>query len=173
MTFAICLQVPNHLHFKKYLNIYSEFIPQMLFFHSIFGYLVVCIIYKWSIDWSTSSTSPPNLLNMLIYMFLSPGTVEEGSQLYSGQAFVQVVLLLIALVCVPWMLCLKPYMLYKEHQAIKGQGYQGLVGQDNGRPSTDEDMEDEEEGAGQAVAQNDEDDHVSTSLTCSTPQLTT
>lgn len=164
MTFAICLQVPNHLHFKKYLNIYSEFIPQMLFFHSIFGYLVVCIIYKWSIDWSTSSTSPPNLLNMLIYMFLSPGTVEEGSQLYAGQAFVQVVLLLIALVCVPWMLCLKPYMLYKEHQAIKGQGYQGLVGQDNGRPSTDEDMEDEEEGAGQAVAQNDEDDHVGLSL---------
>jgi V-type H+-transporting ATPase subunit a len=161
MTFAICLQVPNHLHFKKYLNIYSEFIPQMLFFHSIFGYLVVCIIYKWSIDWSTSSTSPPNLLNMLIYMFLSPGTIEDGSQLYAGQAFVQVVLLLIALVCVPWMLCLKPYMLYKEHQAIKGQGYQGLVGQDNGRPSTDEDMEDEEEGAGQAVAQNDEDDHVS------------
>lgn len=164
MTFAICLQVPNHLHFKKYLNIYSEFIPQMLFFHSIFGYLVVCIIYKWSIDWSTSSTSPPNLLNMLIYMFLSPGTVEEGSQLYAGQAFVQVVLLLIALVCVPWMLCLKPYMLYKEHQAIKGQGYQGLVGQDNGRPSTDEDMEDEEECAGQAVAQNDEDDHVGLSL---------
>jgi V-type H+-transporting ATPase subunit a len=161
MTFAICLQVPNHLHFKKYLNIYSEFIPQMLFFHSIFGYLVVCLIYKWCKDGSTCSTSPPNLLNMLIYMFLSPGTIEDGSQLYAGQGFVQVVLLLIALVCVPWMLCLKPYMLYKEHQAIKGQGYQGLVGQDNGRPSTDEDMEDEEEGAGQAVAQNDEDDHVS------------
>lgn len=163
MTFAICLQVPNHIHFKKPLNIYAEFIPQMLFFHSIFGYLVICIIYKWSVDWSTSSTGPPNLLNMLIYMFLSPGTIEEGSQLYAGQGFIQVVLLLIALVCVPWMLCLKPYMLYKEHQRIKGQGYHGLVGQENGngRNSTDEDVEDEEEGAGQAVAQDMDEDHVS------------
>lgn len=161
MTFAICLQVPNHIHFKKPLNIIAEFIPQILFFHSIFGYLVICIIYKWSVDWSTSSTGPPNLLNMLIYMFLSPGTIEEGSQLYAGQGFVQVVLLLTALVCVPWMLCLKPYMLYKEHQRIKGQGYHGLVGQDNGRNSTDEEADDEEEGAGQAVAQDSEDDHVS------------
>jgi V-type H+-transporting ATPase subunit a len=171
MTFAICLQVPNHLHFKKYLNIYAEFIPQMLFFHSIFGYLVICIIYKWSIDWSTSSTSPPNLLNMLIYMFLSPGTVEAGSQLYTGQAFVQVVLLLTALVCVPWMLCLKPYMLYKEHQRIKGQGYHGLLGQENGngRSSTDEDLEDEEEGAGQAVSQDAEDDHVRLTISVSHP----
>jgi len=162
MSFAICLQVPNHFHFKKPLNIYAEFIPQILFMWSIFGYLLVCIIYKWSIDWSQSSTSPPGLLNMLIYMFLSPGTVEASSQLYSGQGFVQVVLLLIALVCVPWMLCLKPFMLYKEHQRIVAQGYRGLTGQENGgRISTGEDLEDEEEGAGQPVAEDMEEDHVS------------
>jgi V-type H+-transporting ATPase subunit a len=160
MTFAICLQVPNHFHFKKMLNLYAEFIPQILFFHSIFGYLVVCIIYKWSIDWSQTDSQPPGLLNMLIYMFLSPGTVDESSRLFKGQAFVQVVLLLIALVSVPWMLCLKPYVLYKEHQAIKGQGYQGLTSQDNGRPSTQID-EDEEEGVGQAVAQEMDEEHVS------------
>lgn len=164
MSFAICLQVPNHLHFKKYLNIYAEFIPQILFMWSIFGYLVVCIIYKWSVDWSTSATSPPGLLNMLIYMFLSPGTIAPGTQLYAGQGFVQVVLLLIALVCVPWMLCLKPYVLYKEHQKIKAQGYLGLAGLDNGNgadvaPAGDQD--DEEEHAGQAVAADGEDEHVS------------
>jgi V-type H+-transporting ATPase subunit a len=163
MTFAICLQVPNHIHFKKPLNIYAEFIPQILFMWSIFGYLVICIIYKWSIDWSQSSTSPPGLLNMLIYMFLSPGTVEPSTQLYAGQGFVQVVLLLIALVCVPWMLCLKPYVLWKEHQRVVGQGYRGLTGQENGegRNSNDNDLDDDEEGAGQPVAEHMEEEHVS------------
>jgi V-type H+-transporting ATPase subunit a len=163
MTFAICLQVPNHFHFKKMLNIYAEFIPQILFMWSIFGYLIVCMIYKWSIDWSQASTSPPGLLNMLIYMFLSPGTVDPGSQLYAGQGMVQVGLLLLALVCVPWMLCLKPYVLWKEHQRIVGQGYSGLTGQENGngRPSTDNALDDEEEGAGQPVAEHMEEEHVS------------
>ncbi|KAL7423185.1 H(+)-transporting V0 sector ATPase subunit a [Cryptotrichosporon argae] len=152
MSFAICLQVPNHLHFKKWLNIYAEFIPQILFMWSIFGYLIICIIYKWSVDWTHSPTSPPGLLNMLIYMFLSPGSVDPDSQLYPGQGFVQVVLLLVALVCVPWMLVLKPYMLYKEHQKITAQGYVGL-GNGEGRSSND--LEEEEEGVGQAVAQDE------------------
>ncbi|WWD18331.1 hypothetical protein CI109_102781 [Kwoniella shandongensis] len=159
MTFAICLQVPNHFHFKKYMNIYAEFIPQIIFFHSIFGYLVVCIIYKWSIDWTQSSTSPPGLLNMLIYMFLSPGTVDPSVQLYSGQAFVQTVLLLMAMICVPWMLALKPYLLWKEHNKIKAQGYQGLTGHENGRASTSEPLEDEEEEVGMAVAESTDDEH--------------
>lgn len=153
MSFAICLQVPNHLHFKKYLNIYAEFIPQILFMWSIFGYLVICIIYKWSVDWSTSSTSPPGLLNMLIYMFLSPGTIAPGTQLYAGQGFIQVVLLLVALVCVPWMLCLKPYVLWKEHQRIVAQGYGVLTGQDNGNGrNSNEGLEEEEEGHATQVA---------------------
>ena len=100
---------------------------------------------------------------MLIYMFLSPGTVDPASQLYAGQSFVQVVLLFTALVCVPWMLLLKPYLLYKEHQRVVGQGYRGLTGQENGRASGSTD-EDDEEGAGQAVAQDGEEEHVSSSL---------
>ena len=163
MTFAICLQVPNHIHFKKPLNIYAEFIPQILFMWSIFGYLVICIIYKWSVDWGQSSATPPGLLNMLIYMFLSPGSVDEGTQLYAGQGFVQLVLLLIALVCVPWMLCLKPYVLWKEHQRVVGQGYRGLTGQENGnrRLSTSDTIDEEEEDAGQPVADPMEEEHVS------------
>jgi vacuolar-type H+-ATPase subunit I/STV1 len=47
MTFAMCLQLLNHLRFNCLLNLYHGFIPQMSFLQSIFGHLVVCIIYKW------------------------------------------------------------------------------------------------------------------------------
>lgn len=158
MTFALCLQIPNHIRFKRSIDIWTNFIPQVLFLESIFGYLVVCILYKWSVDWSKTDRQPPSLLNMLIDMFLSPGTVKEP--LYSGQSSLQVVLVLVAVVCVPWMLCTKPYLQYKEMMKIKEQGYVGL-GQDGGaRESSDEVLEGEEEGNGRAIAEDQDEKHV-------------
>lgn len=161
MTFALCLQLPNHIKFKRPLDIYTNFIPQMIFLQSIFGYLVVCILYKWSVDWSTRSTEPPSLLNMLIAMFLSPGSVDPHSQLYPGQSFVQVVLVLLAVVCVPWMLCVKPYFEWKEMQAIQGQGYVGLDHHDRPSRRSDEVLEIEEEGNGRVIVEEMEEEHVS------------
>jgi V-type H+-transporting ATPase subunit a len=83
MTFGICLQVLNHIHYKKRMNIKTEFLPQMLYLWSIFGYLVFLIIFKWLNDWE--GRYAPNLLNTLIYMVLSPGSVAEKEQLYPGQ----------------------------------------------------------------------------------------
>ncbi|KAJ7874229.1 H+-ATPase subunit [Mycena olivaceomarginata] len=64
--------------------------------YSIFGYLVVCILYKWSVDWSTLATP----LNMLIGM----------------QAVMQTVLLLYTAVCVPILLVENPYCVWREMQ---------------------------------------------------------
>jgi V-type H+-transporting ATPase subunit a len=161
MSFALCLQIPNHFRFRRLTDFYHGFIPQMLFLQSIFGYLVVCIIYKWLVDWSTSPTPPPSLLNMLIAMFLSPGTIEEGTQLYRGQGFVQTVLILIAAVCVPWMLCVKPYLLWKEAGRVRAQGYAELGITDDGYGPRDEDLEGEEEGHGGAIAGDVDEEHVS------------
>jgi V-type H+-transporting ATPase subunit a len=154
MSFAICLQVPNHLHFKKAINIWTEFIPQILFLQSIFGYLVICIILKWVTDWSKSSISPPGLLNMLIFMFLSPGSLgardEHGNligepEMFRGQGALQVFLLLLAAICVPWMLCVKPYLLWKEHKKKEGAGYRTVAGDEVRRRDSGE-LHDEEEG---------------------------
>ncbi|KAG8217288.1 V-type proton ATPase subunit a [Butyriboletus roseoflavus] len=158
MTFALCLQLLNHIKFKRPLDVYANFIPQMIFLQSIFGYLVICILYKWIIDWSEASTAPPSLLNMLIAMFLSPGSVDPKSQLYPGQGFVQAVLLLLAVVCVPWMLCMKPYFLWKEMQKIQGQGYVGLD-HHGPRESSDEVLEIEEEGNGRVIVEEMEEEH--------------
>lgn len=126
MTFALCLQVPNHLKFKRYSDIYTNFIPQIIFLQSIFGYLVLCILYKWSIDWSTASMQPPSLLNMLITMFLQPGSVPPQAQLFRGQGTIQLVLLMAAAICVPWLLIAKPYLLWKEMHRTQDHGYVSL-----------------------------------------------
>lgn len=159
MTFALCLQLPNHLRFHRLLDLYHGFIPQMLFLQSIFGYLTVCIIYKWAVDWSKSPTPPPSLLNMLIGMFLSPGTIAEDSRLYRGQGFVQTLLLVIAGVCVPWMLCVKPYLLWKEMKVVQREGYSGLPGNEDDYGVRHDDLDGEEEG--RAIAADMEDEHVS------------
>ncbi|PLB35116.1 H(+)-transporting V0 sector ATPase subunit a [Aspergillus candidus] len=124
MTYALCLQYVNARHFKSKVDIIGNFIPGMIFFQSIFGYLVTTIIYKWCVDWAARGQSPPGLLNMLIFMFLSPGTVEEP--LYKGQATVQVLLLLLAVAQVPLMLFFKPFYLRWEHNRARALGYRGL-----------------------------------------------
>ena len=167
MTFALCLQVPNHIRFKRRLDIWANFVPQMIFLQSIFGYLIVCIIYKWCVDWSKASTEPPSLLMMLIAMFLSPGTVEERVRLYKGQGRVQVVLLLVALVCVPWLLCTKPYFVWKEMHQIQRQGYIGLGhGENPPRDSSDAVLEGEEEGNGRAMVEESESENAVSRSPC-------
>jgi V-type H+-transporting ATPase subunit a len=160
MTFALCLQLPNHIRFKRPVDIYANFIPQMIFLQSIFGYLVVCIIYKWTVDWAAIGKPAPALLNMLINMFLKPGTIDPGTELFAGQATLQTILVSIAAVCVPWMLCLKPYIQWKEMQKIQGQGYIGL-GHDNGPRHSADDALEAEAGNGRAVGEEMEEDHVS------------
>jgi len=96
---------------------------------------------------------------MLIGMFLSPGTISEDSRLYRGQGFIQTVLLLIAAICVPWMLCVKPYLLWKETKGVQRDGYYGLPGNDDEYGMRSEDLEGEEEGHGRAIAADMSEEH--------------
>ena len=124
MTYSLMWSLVNALHFKKPIDIWGNFVPGMIFFQGIFGYLVFTIFYKWSVDWYAEGRQPPSLLNMLIYMFLQPGTVDE--ELYGGQATLQTILLGLAVIQVPIMLFLKPFYLRWEHNKARAKGYRGI-----------------------------------------------
>lgn len=144
MTYSLVFAYVNARHFKKPIDIWGNFLPGMIFFQSIFGYLVVCIVYKWTVDWNAIGEPAPGLLNMLIYMFLQPGTLPNGERLYAGQEYVQVGLLLLAFSQVPILLFLKPFYLRWENNRARAKGYRGLG--ETSRVSALDDDEDEGRG---------------------------
>ncbi|KAK3612173.1 hypothetical protein CHS0354_016558 [Potamilus streckersoni] len=115
MLFGVALSLLNHRYFRKPLNIFCEFIPQLIFMCSIFGYLIILIFVKWTHFTSKDSSSAPNLLIGLINMFLM--TYPENDKnpsvhtFYPGQKGFQIFLVVLAVLCVPWMLLVKPLLL--------------------------------------------------------------
>eukprot|EP01126_Amoeba_proteus_P061037 TRINITY_DN8152_c0_g2_i5.p1 TRINITY_DN8152_c0_g2~~TRINITY_DN8152_c0_g2_i5.p1 ORF type:complete len:853 (-),score=109.04 TRINITY_DN8152_c0_g2_i5:68-2626(-) len=117
MSLGLVLSLLNNLYFKEYYDIIFVFIPRVVFLSSTFGYLVIMIFMKWNIDWVALGRThdAPNLLNALIYMFV-PSKVAQ-SELYSGQTSTQKTLRDVAIVCIPWMLFLKPTLLYLDYRS--------------------------------------------------------
>ena len=125
MFFGLMLKFKNNVYFRNNLNIIGEFIPEMIFFCSIFGYLCITIVYKYIVwDYSDSACAPSLLINLInIFMFNSPEKCTgvptfkgTPTYLFWGQAFLQKCLIYAALLAVPWLLCLKPFVLYKKNQ---------------------------------------------------------
>lgn len=66
-----------------------EFIPQVIFLNSLFGYLCFLIVLKWV------TGSEADLYHIMIYMFLSPMQIDCGGKctanlMFPGQSWIQV-----------------------------------------------------------------------------------
>ncbi|KRZ18037.1 putative V-type proton ATPase subunit a [Trichinella zimbabwensis] len=80
MLFGVVLSLFNYRFFNRKIDIYTMFIPQMLFMCCIFLYLCILIIYKWTVfsaapaDMAVGhypgSHCAPSLLIGLIFMFM-------------------------------------------------------------------------------------------------------
>ncbi|KAK3785191.1 hypothetical protein RRG08_008530 [Elysia crispata] len=162
MFFGIALSYLNHRHFQKPLNIIFDFIPMVVFLFCMFGYLVLLIFVKWLKYSSTTAQEPPSLLIGLINMFLFNYGDSEDKMIYSGQQGFQSFLVVVAVLCVPWMMLGKPmYLRYMKrygqfkHQPLSvnsgdlmGSRYEEEVIHNpevNGSLHTEEGVEDEHE----------------------------
>ncbi|XP_022756072.1 V-type proton ATPase subunit a1-like isoform X2 [Durio zibethinus] len=122
MNLGILLSYFNARFFHNSLDVRYQFVPQMIFLNSLFGYLSLLIIIKWC------TGSQADLYHVMIYMFLSPTDDLGDNELFWGQRPLQIVLLLLALVAVPWMLFPKPFILKKLHsERFQGRTY-GMLG---------------------------------------------
>lgn len=72
-------------YFKKPLNIWLGFIPEIIFMSSLFGYLVLLIFYKWTAYNAITSKEAPSILIAFINMFLFNYNDPTTKQLYRGQ----------------------------------------------------------------------------------------
>lgn len=115
MAFGVGLSLVNHKFFNSPIDIITEFIPRVIWLACIFGYMVLLIIYKWLHFGHIGSFCAPSILLTMINMFLYKYTQDTNCpRPYEPQQLVQTILLLSALICVPWMLFLKPYLLLKQ-----------------------------------------------------------
>ncbi|XP_047612615.1 V-type proton ATPase 116 kDa subunit a 1 isoform X2 [Phacochoerus africanus] len=141
MMFGVSLSLFNHIYFKRPLNIYFGFIPEIIFMTSLFGYLVILIFYKWTAYDAQTSEKAPSLLIHFINMFLFSYGDSGNSMLYSGQKGIQCFLVVVALLCVPWMLLFKPLVLRHQYLRRKHLGTLNFGGIRVGNGPTEEDAE--------------------------------
>uniref|UniRef100_A0A3B3TFL1 V-type proton ATPase subunit a n=1 Tax=Paramormyrops kingsleyae TaxID=1676925 RepID=A0A3B3TFL1_9TELE len=130
MLFGVTLSLLNYIYFKNAKGILLQFIPELVFMLSLFGYLVVLIFFKWCVELQPD-TAPSILIlfiNMMLFAYDGPG----DSMLFHGQKAVQIFLVVLAFLMVPWLLLVKPLVIYRDpvlrqkHQSTNQHGCRSL-----------------------------------------------
>ncbi|KAH0950845.1 hypothetical protein HN011_008303 [Eciton burchellii] len=134
MLFGVVVGLWNYMYFKKRLSITCEFVPQMIFLISLFLYMVILMFIKWikygpKNEFVDGPGCAPSVLITFINMVLfKPATKVPNCDLYmySGQSGLQKFLVIVAVLCIPWMLLAKPIMMMrnrrKQHYQLNNHG---------------------------------------------------
>lgn len=134
MLFGVLVGLWNHMYFKKRLSITCEFVPQVIFLMALFFYMVLLMFIKWikygpKNDLIDGPGCAPSVLITFINMVLFKPATKVGQcepYMYGGQSGLQKFLVVVALLCVPWMLLAKPILLMrnrrKQHYQLNNHG---------------------------------------------------
>merc|ERR1711936_1037055 len=120
MMFGVLMSLWNNKYFGKTVNIIHELLPQLIFLTCMFGYMALLMLHKWTAftaggfdgDVLTTERCAPSILitfiNMVLFKPNEPDSPECEAFMYMGQSGIQHLLVLVAVICVPWMLLVKP-----------------------------------------------------------------
>lgn len=124
MTIGIIIKALNTKFFKKKLDFYFQFIPQIVFMVILFGYMDFLIIFKWLKVFDEGPRWAPSIITTMMNIGLKMGKTvnynliqsiiaDGGSNMWgdrgnTSQDTLQLFILLIAFLCVPIMLLPKP-----------------------------------------------------------------
>lgn len=106
MVGGILIKGSNDLYFHNKTQFLTEFIPQLLFMLSTFGYMVFCIVMKWFTDFSADTSKAPAIIAIFMGLVSKVDNPLYGAE--GQQETVQKTLVVITLLCVPVMLLGKP-----------------------------------------------------------------
>lgn len=83
MSLGVFMKAFNSLYYKRYIDFFFEFIPQILLLLALFGFMDLIIIIKWMTDYTTvpgGTSVAPSIITTMISMCLGFGHPAPGSK---------------------------------------------------------------------------------------------
>ena len=157
MSMGIVVKGLNCIYFKDYLALIFEVFTGIIILMFLFGWMDYLIISKWNYymnayAWGDANTAiaerittAPSIITVMINNFLAGG--KQDVYYFENQRTISEVFVVIALICVPLMLCCKPIILvstmpkhaqaHEEFDQIKPVDQEGkeLLGENPDAPS--------------------------------------
>ena len=130
MSLGIIQKGFNARYFNDTPKLLNEFLPQLILLLSVFGYMDVLILIKWNTNYLGNTDQAPSIIVTIVNFFLNGGAIK-GQEFFSMNQFVSKILLrkytrrfliccvfiiVVAMVTIPWMLLVNPYLLWKEEK---------------------------------------------------------
>lgn len=136
MTMGSVLKCFNYIYLKKPVDLIFEGFTQVIMILCLFGFMDMLIIGKWLFDWEANKGyRAPGIIKCMINMFLAQGHYTQPKSgkpypdLIPNQTANMQICLVIALLCVPLMLLVKPcYYNALNKKNDVGDNYEGIQG---------------------------------------------